>query len=66
MTLEILRCPRHAKFWAVTVNDYRITPSKCCGAWSSVVRWKIDGRSLAAALRQALREGRRAREASRE
>jgi hypothetical protein len=33
MTLEVLRCPRHAKFWAVTVNSYRITPSKCCGAW---------------------------------
>lgn len=46
MTIEVLRCPRHASFWAVAINDFRITPSKCCGAWSKAVRWKIDGRML--------------------
>lgn len=58
MTIEVLRCPRHAKFWAIGVNDLRITPSKCCGEWSSVARWKIDGRSFAADLRRAVRRGR--------
>lgn len=58
MTIEVLRCPRHAKFWAIAVNDLRITPSKCCGAWSSVARWKIDGRSFVADLRHAVRRGR--------
>jgi hypothetical protein len=32
--------------------------SKCCGAWSSVAQWKIDGRSLAAELRRAARGAR--------
>ena len=58
MMIEVLRCPRHASFWAVTVNDFRVTPSKCCGAWSKVVRWKIDGRTLLADLRRAARGGR--------
>lgn len=58
MVIEVLRCPRHAQFWAIAVNDRRITPSKCCGAWSQVVRWKIDGRSFAAELRRAVRGGR--------
>ena len=63
MTLEILRCPVHAKFWAVTVNGRRITPSKCCGSWAPVARWKVDGQSLAAELRCVMRD---APEAARE
>ncbi len=59
MIVEILRCPKHATFWAVSINDLRVTPSKCCGAWSSVARWKIHGTSFLADARRALRGGSR-------
>ena len=56
MTVEILRCPRHATFWAIAVNDFRITPSKCCGAWSTVTKWTLDGRRTMADIRKALKQ----------
>lgn len=58
MTIAIFRCPRHARFWAIAVNDRWITPSKCCGGWSKVVQWKIDELSFAVASSLAIRGGR--------
>lgn len=55
MRIEILRCPRHAPFWAIAVNDRRITPSKCCGSWSSVARWKVEGPALIEEIHHAIR-----------
>ena len=47
--LAISRCPTHREFWAVMVEDEdgrgtRVTPSKCCGRWETVKRWKLDER----------------------
>lgn len=44
--ISILTCSRH-KFFAIAIEDEeengtRITPSKCCGSWTTVRRWKID------------------------
>ena len=46
MTLAIDRCPRHDSFWAINIGDNhsgeRITPSKCCGQWSTIREWKLS------------------------
>lgn len=39
-TVGIYRCPQHPSFWAVVVDDVRITPSECCGRWDLVKEWK--------------------------
>lgn len=37
--VEILRCPQHG-FYAVAINDSRVTDSKCCGSWSVIRTWR--------------------------
>lgn len=44
--LAINRCPLHANFWSVSVEEHdgsgtRLTPSKCCGQWKTVTRWLL-------------------------
>lgn len=38
--LEIVRCSMHG-YYAVVVNDSRISPSKCCGSWSVLRSWTV-------------------------
>ena len=44
--LAINRCPVHRDFMSVSIDDenggFRLTPSKCCGRWETLIRWKID------------------------
>lgn len=48
MYLSIDQCPNHPEFVAIAVDSdaggTRITPSKCCGRWTTVKRWAIDER----------------------
>jgi len=45
MRLAIDQCSRH-KFWAISIGDNhsgeRITPSKCCGQWTTVREWNLS------------------------
>lgn len=47
--LEVLRCPRHGLV-AVAINDRRVSPSKCCGQWETLLDWTVN----AAEIREAL------------
>lgn len=54
INVEVLRCPVHKAYWAVGVNDRRITPSKCCGSWETVMFWIIDSKTLQEDLAKAI------------
>ena len=54
MILEVLQCPVH-RYMCVAINDTRVTPGKCCGQWMTVRRWKTDGRSFTADVRNAIK-----------
>jgi len=45
--LSIDRCARH-NFYAISIDDEdsgrRVTPSKCCGSWSTVKQWRLSER----------------------
>jgi hypothetical protein len=46
LTMSILRCPQH-DFYAIAIGSLRISPAKCCGSWSQVVReWKTTKEGL--------------------
>jgi NTP pyrophosphatase (non-canonical NTP hydrolase) len=51
--LAINKCPNHG-FYSITVEDddtgTRVTPSKCCGRWDTVKRWKVSQCDLASLL----------------
>jgi len=61
--LTIDRCSRHG-FYAVAVmgerTGTRITPSKCCGSWSTIKAWSLS----ASEWRDIEREARKAAEAA--
>jgi hypothetical protein len=46
MFLAIARCPIHEQFYSIEVCDKnggrRLTPSKCCGQWEDIKKWKMD------------------------
>lgn len=39
--VEIMMCPAH-RYYAVAINDGRITPDKCCGSWTVQKTWNVD------------------------
>lgn len=51
--VEILVCPAH-NYYAVAINDTRVTPSKCCGSWTVLRQWKaVSVSEIEAILRGA-------------
>lgn len=38
--LEIVTCSMHS-YYAVVINDSRISPSKCCGSWAVLRSWTV-------------------------
>lgn len=50
--LEIVRCPMHG-YYAVCINDTRITPDKCCGSWSVFKAWQISAADIRKLLPRA-------------
>lgn len=44
--LVINRCPEHADFWAVSIDDdsggVRLTSPKCCGRWCTVKEFALS------------------------
>lgn len=48
-----MRCPHGVL--AVSLDDeiggHRLTPSKCCGSWTTVERWPVDPDAFAAEIR---------------
>lgn len=48
--VEILTCDQH-DYWAVALNDLRITPHKCCGSWRVFTAWP----STVGEIRRALK-----------
>lgn len=50
LTISIDTCPKHPKFFAVSVNrgsgGTRLTPSKCCGSWTEVASWAMTPDNL--------------------
>ena len=54
--LEIMRCESHG-FWSIMVNKdtggTRITPSKCCGCWETVAKWRMTGEEIRSEVEEA-------------
>jgi hypothetical protein len=44
--LEILTCRAHG-FFAVTIDNSRVTPDKCCGSWNVVRSWNVPAEDVA-------------------
>jgi hypothetical protein len=48
--LTINQCPQHKDFMSVSIDDedggYRLTPSKCCGRWVTIKKWKMTAKDL--------------------
>lgn len=47
MLLSICRCPKHPKFWSIGIDEKngigtRVTPSKCCGTWTTIMQWELS------------------------
>lgn len=51
------QCEVHG-FTAISINGNnggtRITSGKCCGAWKTIRRWKMDGKKLSDAVKSAV------------
>lgn len=62
--LAINRCPKHPEFFSVCIEDEdgsgtRITPSKCCGEWSTFKTWSLSAnnwREIARSAEEAAEE----------
>ena len=43
--ISINKCSAHG-FYMIAIEDdnggHRITPTKCCGSWQTVIKWIID------------------------
>jgi len=39
--IEILVCPNGHGTMAVSIDDTRITPDKCCGMWRALKQWDV-------------------------
>ena len=39
--VEILRCANHRQILAVAIGGIRLSPFKCCGAWTQVAHWTV-------------------------
>jgi len=39
--VEILRCENHPKILAVAIGGVRLSPNKCCGAWTRAAHWPV-------------------------
>lgn len=47
--IGIAQCPVHSNFYGIFVEDKegsgtRLTPSKCCGQWKTITRWRLNSR----------------------
>ena len=59
--LAIRRCENHG-YYAVTAEyeqqgGRRLTPSKCCGRWDLVTKFRVDPKQLLKALREEIKLG---------
>ena len=56
--LEIMHCEAHG-FWSIMVNKdsggTRITPSKCCGSWDTVAKWRMTRDEIRSEVEGALK-----------
>ena len=55
---KIMRCEQHG-FLAILIGDdkggRRLTPSKCCGRWATVAKWRMTRDSIRSELEEALK-----------
>jgi hypothetical protein len=60
--LTINRCPSHGGYWSVGIDlictdntgiGTRLTPSKCCGAWDTVRKWKLSSEDWDQIIKEA-------------
>lgn len=60
IVLSLCRCPIHGVM-SVSIDNVsagvgiRITPSKCCGRWDEVTKWKMSAGDLKSAAEEFLR-----------
>ena len=61
--LSIIHCHAH-DYWGIDIGDlqtgHRITPSKCCGSWTTFKSWQLSSDEWADLAERALVESRRA------
>ncbi len=43
--VELLLCPAH-RYYAIAINDGRVTPDKCCGSWTVQRAWEVDAADI--------------------
>ncbi len=55
--LSINQCPHHVSIYSVNFEDensgIRITPSKCCGSWKQLTRWKLTKKDWVRIIEEA-------------
>jgi hypothetical protein len=50
--LAVMACPAHGVF-CIAFGDLRVTPSKCCGSWETLRKWRVRADDLVLALAAA-------------